>query len=327
MTSLSPGTTSLTGRTSFDFPLDRLCTINGKLETQGDLKVIQIKIKRGGNDITNQTSDVIVGQQISLVAEVLPTGTSSSNLSWTIQGNFVENYVASATSAAVPQLTNFSLATISFYWVNGADDRRVKHSAKVGEKTFIVEAIFNVKQPTAQITVSSNGTIQFTTLWERGLGLYFGIPTQPGMAFSSNVTIPSGFAGQTQWVQIWNKFRRVRAANGWFRSSGSGLDSVYPYSAAASTNDSPGIEFESNLEVVINESFDMYLMFQPTGLSEPTIWVPLSVVHWSWVGDATFNGASWVMNNSSKPSNPQAVSTTTHPTWTLNAANIPFNPE
>jgi hypothetical protein len=333
LTSISPGTTSLTGRTFFEFPLDRLCTIYGKLDTSGDLKVIQIKIRRGGNDITNQTSDVIVGQQISLTTEVLPTGTSSSNLAWIIPGNSIENYVVtytnptSLTSAAVTQLTNFTSATINFYWVNGADERRVTYSARVGEKTFSVQALFNVKRPTAQITIST-GTAQITSSWPPGLGLYLGVPTQVGIAFSSNVTIPSGFTGQTQWVQIWNKFRRVRASDGfWYRSSGSGLDSSYPYSSAAWANDSPGVAFDTHLGVIINESYDMYLMFQPTGLSEPTIWVPLNVVHWSWAGDASFNGSSWVLNSSSNPSNPQAVSTTTHPTWTQNSANILFTRE
>lgn len=200
-------------------------------------------------------------------------------------------------------------------------------SLKVNGKPFTAITTFNVKRPGAGITIST-ASVQITSAWGFGLGMFLGVPTQVGISFSANVTIPSGFTGNLQWVQIWNKFRRVHASNGsWYRSSGTGLDSQYPYSSGNQANDSPGLAFDTNTGVIVDDGYQMYLMFQPTGLSVPTIWVPLRVINWSWKGDASFNGSSWVLNSSSNPSNPQAADTTTHPPWTQNAANIPYTLE
>jgi len=188
-------------------------------------------------------------------------------------------------------------------------------------------AIFNVKRPTAEMTINT-GTVQITSAWPSGYGLWLGIPSQVGISFSANVTRPSGFTGDVEWVQIWNKFRRVQASNGsWYRSSGAGLDSQYPYSLGDQANDSPGLAFGTNRGVIIDESYQMYLLFQPTGLSVPTIWVPLKVINWSWAGNASLNGSSWVLNSSTNPANPQAADTTAPPTWTQNAANIAYTLE
>jgi hypothetical protein len=285
-----------------------------------------VRIKMGNTDITNTTRNVIVGQKISLIAEVQPSGQQISNPQWTVPGTAIANYVASITKGEVTALSNPTSSTIDFYWVDGGDGRQVQYSVTINGQPFSGKATFNVKRPTAQITTST-GTIQISAAWPSGNGLWYGVPNQVGISFSANVTIPTGFAGDVQWVQIWNKLRRVRASNGrWFRSSGTGIDSAYPYSSGNSANDSPGVAFDTHIGVFIDESFDMYLMFQPTGLSVPTIWVPLKVINWSWFGDASLNGSTWVLNSSNKTTG-QASDTTTHPVWTKNAADFPFTLE
>ena len=319
---------------SWDF-VDGHCVTNpSSFTADGPVTVASVKITLDGTDITGTSRDVIVGQKISVTAAVQPAGATTTNRKWTIPGVRIANYVVtyttptSPTSAIVTALAaNPTGSTVDFYWVDGADGRQVQISLQVNGVSFTAVATFNVKRPTATVSIST-GTVQFTD-FGFGLGMFLGSPTQPGISLSANVAIPSGFTGQTQWVQIWHKFRRVRSATSgrWSRSSGVGLDSAYPYSSADSANDSPGLSFATLNAVIVDESYEMYWMFKPTGLSVPTIWVPFKVIDWSWAGDASFNGSSWVTNSSRNPSNLQATDTGAHPTWTQNAANIPFTIE
>jgi hypothetical protein len=59
-------------------------------------------------------------------------------------------------------------------------------------------------------------------------------------------------------------------------------------------------------------SFSTYLMFQPPNGS----WVPISVVNWSWAGDAVLgtNGV-WALESSSSGGTLQGTSTTGYPAW------------
>jgi hypothetical protein len=328
------GTASITAIGS-NFFTDPACSQPHSISSTASLTVVKVNIKQGSTVITGTTQNVIVGQKISLTADVQPASATIKNREWTIPEVRVANYVAtysnptSATSGVVTALgTNpVSGSSVDFYWVDGSEGRQVQFSVKVNGKTFTAIAIFNVKQPSAEITINT-GAVQITSAWPSGYGMWLGIPTQVGISFSANVTIPSGFTGNVEWVQIWNKFRRVHASNGgWYRSSGAGLDSQYPYSQGNQANDSPGLPFGTNTGVIIDESFQMSLLFQPTGLSVPTIWVPLKIINWGWTGNASFDSSSWVLNSSSNPSNPQAADTTTHPTWTQNALNIAYTLE
>jgi hypothetical protein len=317
-----------------NFFTDSACSQPGNISSTASVTVAKVDIKQGTTVITNTSRNVIVGQKISLTAEVQPASATVTNRKWTIPGARIADYVVaytnptSATSATVTALAaNPSGSAVDFFWVDGGDSRQVEISLKVNGAPFTAVATFNVKRPTAEVTIST-GSVQFTN-FGFGPGIFLGAPSQAGISFSANVSIPSGFTGQTQWVQIWHKFRRVRSTTSgrWSRSSGVGLDSTYPYSSGNSANDSPGLGFATLNAVIIDESYEMYLMFQPTGLSVPTIWVPLKVVDWSWAGDSSFNGSAWVLNSSRNPSNLQAADTAAHPSWTKNAANIPFTIE
>lgn len=112
----------------------------------------------------------------------------------------------------------------------------------------------------------------------------------------------------------------------WYRSQGFGLDSGYPYESGAIASDSPGLTFQTAFEsVIIDESFDMYLMFKPS--STEAIWVPIKKLNWGW--DATaekINGTWQIVGTPTKFSNPP-TDVTTHPQWSKNALNIPFSLE
>jgi hypothetical protein len=294
----------------------------------------RITITRDGTAVTS-AQNVIVGQQISLAATVVG-GTPSSH-QWSVPGVAVEGYdvvcnvvggeCQGPTSGAVIPLTSLSNSSVQHYWVDGGDNRQVQYTVTVRGREYSRAVTFNVKRPTAQVS-SPTGSVQLTTTRD-GYGLWFGNLSQPGIAFSATVTVPSGFTGETQWVQTWNKFRRVQQASSgrWFRSSGSGLDTLYPYSAGETANDTPGLAFSPDFSAVaIDESFRMWLMFKPTGVSQPTIWVPLRVTDWGWTGSASLSGSTWVLNSGNKTVG-ASTDTTTHPLWTRNALLIPYSLE
>lgn len=299
------------------------------------LNVIKVNIKLpDGTDITNTTRDVVVGQKISLTTEVLPSGTTFSNPQWTIPGTRIADYVVTCngtgtppqcqnpTSGVVTQLSDLTTSTMDYYWVDGGDGRQVQYTIAINSQTVTGTSTFNVKRPTASVTTST-GSVQVGTAWGF-LSMSFGTPTTPGISFSQSVTMPSGFTGSTQWVQIANALRRRQDnAGNWERAQGSGIDTTYPYDSGTSTSDSPGtpVLTGSYARETADDSFQMYLMFRPSVGSTDTIWVPLRVVNWSWSGDTSRTGTTWSLTSSSNSTNPADADTTTHPTWTANAAD------
>lgn len=242
-----------------------------------------------------------------------PAGATISDRQWTIPGKTVKDWDVqwtdrfSPTSASVIPLTILNQSTVAFHWVDGGDGRGVKHSLKVDGVTYEAEATFDVKRPTSQIksTTNNNGQNDGCFIHADTMGfliLQFGshVPPDdaPGISFErQNYEVPSGFSGETQWVQIAN-VRRYRTLNSGQpqRYIVSGLDSMYPYptppASPESTADSPALRlrpadppaiiplppfvpvFEDTItDAAAEDSFSMYLMFKPD--TTGSIWVPL----------------------------------------------------
>ena len=322
---VNPGTTTITARGDYFFT-DPAGSQPGSIQTSASLNVIGLKILLGSTDVTNKTTNVIVGQQISLTAQREPSTISWTDRTWTIPGIRIKDYVANNTTGTVTPLTDLTGASITFYWVDGGDGRLVQYSCKVNGKSFSATTTFNVKRPTGQIHISGVGTIAVDNALGR-LELHYGNLTTPGITFTRSITIPSGFDGDTQWVQIATPFRRIKAPDGWYRAQGTGLDAQYPYSSNNLVSDTPGQELKStDLEAQVNDSFQMWLMFKPRNLANAR-WVPLRVVNWSWSATAVNNGGNWTLTSSSHSEGPTDSDSTTHPTWTQNASSIGFNKE
>jgi hypothetical protein len=291
---------------------------------------IKVDIFLSSTKITDTTTNVIVGQQISLSAAVNPP-ISISQPQWTIPGTRIGNYVvtftnpSSPTNATVTSLTSndLSQSSITFYWVDGGDNREVKYSFTSGGKAYSGKATFNVKRPTAQVTAGTNASTTIDSATGQ-LELHLGVPppssSPPGIAFSRSLTVPMGFSGDAQWVQVFSRFNGTALfTNGQTLSfQRDGLDKVYPYDTAASTSDSPGVILNSSVFTSTSADYiaTMWLMFKPTGTSGTAIWVPLRQVTWSWAASANFTNGQWVKTSSSDPANLMDSDSTTHPTWT-----------
>jgi hypothetical protein len=160
--------------------------------------------------------------------------------------------------------------------------------------------------------------------------LHFGNPaTTPGITFSRSITVPSGFTGETQWVQVIDSTTRTLTPNGgsMLTLQGSGvLDTTYPYALGSSTNDSPGqgvnpCDFS---DVSANDSFSMWLMFKPPGTG--SIFVPLRKVNWSWSGSGgRISACNWILSTSNHSTNPTDADSTDFPTWSTNVTSLTFH--
>jgi hypothetical protein len=292
--------------------------------------------------ITGTSRDVIVGQSISLSSQVQSGGLTATSKQWTVPGTRVANYVvvcsgplqgdgttqcqntpSPGTSGTVTSLTNLATDNISYYWVDGGDGRQVQFSVTVNGVSNSATATFNVKRPTATVTATT-GTVAVDSNYPNGFALHFGNPSgTPGVTFTPSITIPSGFTGTTEWIQMANSNRTFQPNVGsQVVFTASGLDTTYPYSFNNSTADSPGTAFSACdfTSATTNDSFTMWLMFKPNVSSGFTaIWVPLRAVSWSWTADASRNAGTcnWTLNSSSKSATD--ADSTAHPQWTSNA--------
>jgi hypothetical protein len=133
------------------------------------------------------------------------------------------------------------------------------------------------------------------------------------------VSIPEGFSGDLQWVQIIDStLHRFQTDAKWQRMSAAGvLDSEYPYTRNEVTSDSPGETLDpDDIKVTVVDKFAMWLQFKPAG--SDSIPVSLRKVSWSWSGEATKGMNGWSLTSESHDINPIDSDATDLPVWNGN---------
>lgn len=298
----------------------------GQTYVTAGVDVLDVRILRDGTEIT-QAADVIVGQRIELALQAVPSG-SISEIQWSVPGIKIGGYVANNSTGTVTPLGSLQNDTLIFYWVDGGDGRQVTVSCKINGMPVSKTATFNVKRPTAQVSITTSSTNIGTDSQSGITELRLGNPaTTPGLTFTRTVSIPSGFNGSTQWVQVFTKKSaslldfnaQVTTLNK------AGLDDVYPYpldagatSANLKTSDTPALFLDGFVSGSVDFEATMWLLFRPTAGTNP-IWVPLRKVSWVWTANATYDGTTWTINSPSDPTNLSDSDSTSHPQWTTNA--------
>ena len=334
VTAVGPGTATISAQwQAVVYECGNFCTqVTAEPVATGTVSIVQADILMGTTKVTNETQDVIVGEQIPLSVSVLPAGTSITNPQWSIPGTTVGGYAVtytnptSATSASVIPTPSLSASSVTYYWVDGADARQVKFSYKVNGKSFSVATTFNVKRPTSTFSSTSvaNVTVDSSCAQLGGLNLRYGCNQMaPGITFDSTTTIPSGFSGDTALVQVGTSISRDRFPGGVQKSlKGSNvLDTTFPFPFSTGTMafDAPAQPFGgSDTQVDATDSYTIWLIFKPSNAN--SIWVPLKQLSWSWAGVASRT----VLFSSSHSSNQTGADTTTHPTWSGNIVNLTF---
>jgi hypothetical protein len=174
----------------------------------------KVDIRLNGSSVTGQTVTVIVGQEINLTTAPQPSNGTVTNSQWTVPGgnsDRIANWVASfidptqATSAAVANLTTLNNSSVDFYWISGGNGRTVQYTAKINGNSVSAQVTFNVQRPTATLSAATNTStnigfdpdVQLKVLQLGDAG------ATPGLVFTRTITtMPSGFNGTMQWVQV-----------------------------------------------------------------------------------------------------------------------------
>jgi hypothetical protein len=293
-----------------------------------------LRILRDGNDITNTTQNVIVGEPINLSLETQPEGDEPTDIQWSIPGHAIGNYIVNgpgpsgATSAhATPADLTSPAPTI--YWIDGGNSLNVSVTCTVFGTSLTASTTFNVQKPTATITILS-GNILVRTLADTYLYLTFGNPDGiTGVHFDQSVQMPSGFSGgSTQWTQVILSTQIVRTDNAGNQQSLSGTNVIdgqfsYQFVYNGALEDSPSVRLEPDMSHWSRtDSFASYLMFRPSGSN--TIWVPLRHVPWDWHGSATRTGTPnvWVLDPGSGKNVGPDVNSTAEPEWSGRAQDL-----
>jgi len=277
-----------------------------------------------GTDITGQTTNVVVGQQIILYGNyTLPSGVSVNSQSWSVPGTTVGGFNTASTNGG-PTATNFSQQSTTFYWVVAASSQTVTFTLNLSDNTHpAATTTFNIAAPTSPGVATQLGQVNITP----GPELQFGNLATPGIKLTASATPPSGYSNSFVWVQVNTNDALLITLNNntsqtcnWATTPPGGdpyLDTSYPYDTHTSTSDSPaaGLDSTTYKELIRNFAATMYLMWTPN--LPNAIPVPMGYVSWNWSGDAVYNSSTqlWSVSGSSQNANAFQASNS-YPTWT-----------
>jgi len=301
------------------------------------------RILFNGKDVTGLNTKVIVGQQIILTPNA-DSGTLA-NQPWSFTGKAVGNWKV-AYDASVPYATaasivepDLSSSRFQLYWI-ASGTSTVTLTVKDGAgNSYTANTTFNVVSPTgADIQASALDDSAILIDTQIGyLSLRYGpVSPKPAISFSINplnYTLPEGFTGDNQWVQVMGQPTQVTRTitNSSFsqtKDCQGMLDTVYPYpyhSSPYATDDSPAQELLHGFPTYnLDEVYTMWYMFRPSLAN--SIFVPLSSVTWGWKANVQTNdnGSTWAFVSKSARS-PVSQITTTFPTWSGNVSSCVYN--
>lgn len=269
-----------------------------------------------GSNVTGQTQNVVVGQQITLsTVSNIPGGLIITGNNWTIPGTIVGGYdgvPASCPSGSVcpPTLTGTS---VTIYWAYSANGMQVQYSYCMnnGQCSPTATATFSVSGPTGGSMTSTPYSPTVNVAFLTGcLSPY--MPSGPylidavgaegstcsknvtastyGITFNAPVNYQNSSGGAFSLLQLIST-DIVNNTN-----SGVGLDTQDPYPAGPPTNDSPALYLPSNQNSVTRTfTANMFLMWQSN--TEGSIRVPLGYQTWGFGATATCNAGCDTVGN------------------------------
>jgi hypothetical protein len=300
--------------------------------------VPQITYVGSSTNLVGQIQNVVVGQPISLQANINApigiTGESWSSSQWS-STTIVGNYQVSSdetTGTVTLYVPNASTVPGTFYWISGSNGQSWNvtfNYCMANNQCASASVPFNIMAPSVTQMQTPTGTVAVFNQSVIG----FGGPI--GIKFNPTYTVPTGYNNNLQWVQlITNDVITLAPATGEATltcvptskptaTTGTGLDTQYPYQRSASTQDSPSTGLSASyVEETRSFSATMYVMWDPAlpsgctlGSNCASIPVPIGYVTWGWSGDALYNGSTWNLQSSSITT-PTYSQSGSYPTWT-----------
>ncbi len=305
-----------------------------------------------GQNLSNQTQTVVVGQQIQLIGVSNLPGAFQQ--AWSVSSS---SYVGGYNVVCTPNQDCESPTASQSCLVdqNAMSASNPNGCLPQGTTKLIMDAqtltIYFTQVPAGPVTVTyalygqgynpvAMATTTFNVVGPTGTGVSVfllkgpaiapGPPpllqlgsSKPGIGFQGSATPPTGYAGNFGFVQIVSSASLVYGyPNGTFRTcGGSGLDTTYPYDEfpnppqTASVYDTPSVQLNSSTYTSQSDfnTFVMFLMWQPDFAN--SIPVPLGYVNWGWGGLATYTSGAWVLTNAPEAYYTVIQPTTTYPLW------------
>lgn len=290
----------------------------------------ELIIKAKGTDVTDQHFREIVGSKNTFTCELVPP-VAITTYKWSVPGKIIDDWIASNSEAHIVPVASFTQSSISFAWVDAGNNRNVTCKIVVKGQTLTARTTADVFRPqwiisTSLGTVACNNDYNQSSSGEDWVHYGAGSDKVPGITFTRHKIQYDGYKA---WVQVGTESRRIKKNGSWRKKEGTGLDHRYPYDDVQEnlTNDSPGqtgenFDLAGVSESVVNDSYDMYMMFRPP-VTGQSVWVPLRKVHWTWNGNGTFSYGVGTLVSGSGQADPDQ-DTTDHPTWTRNLADDVF---
>ena len=290
---------------------------------------------------------VMVGQQVKLAASPSP----GTNVQWAFDStapssvigqSFVQNVSTVGTPLPVPS----SGTPTSFYWLSpasviasGSGVRYVRMTESVPGITgpLFADVYYPVGAPSPSVTYGwvntavGNVTIGSgpigcpspqSTAYELHLGTACGPSPTPGISYSYQVAVPTYGSGKIAVAQLVSiTFTGTPNAK---YTVGPDLDTQFPYgnlsiptTSVLYADDSPSYELQVSTctKLTLSETFQDYLLYQPTSTSRPSIWVTAALGTWMWGGTTTKKSSTnWTLSNPVNPQ-PTVAPSTTQPAW------------
>lgn len=327
--------------------------------TFGDIKPM-VEIWREDDNITDETSDVVIGRKVKLKAKILPEGLVATDGEWELAGKVIADYTADAANAKVTPLGSEELRKreIEFYYIEGEFGGReipVKWSGTVNNHDLEAEATMKVYRPSIRERDLMPESSVNVGMYGSDCRLYAGLLTQanppqgrPAMHMRHSIYMPpvDDASNLLQYVQkmqedmllYYDHDYVVQTSEDWC------LDTFYPANQRRPTpdeaefQDTPGTQLSVDNTKEIHESnwFKTYLMFKPSSdENDPdAIWIPVEMIEWDWSGGAVnvkqnirtppcdTNTFPLLYANPPGP-NPSYHQWPEHPEWDCNAKDTP----
>ena len=280
-----------------------------------------------GRDITGESVQVVVGQQMLLSVTLHPSLEIRSQ-TWELEntGEYVGGFVHTPLHGG-PQPVVLSGPTALFYWVTRGVGRKVRYTVTLASgETATAGVTFDVSGP-GYARIESNPRKVILGPGIVGSTVYMGF-SGTGISFDASYLLEPGLLRNYTWVQLISSDHIVmRSPEGTLQcvpksqpaaEFGAGLDSSYPYDTHNPTRDSPPIQLtEDTDEITRSLRAKMYLLWS-SGLSN-SIAVPLGYVPWHFSGHAIRKeGNQWkLQSGSGGPDDPEQAFRTTrsYPLW------------
>jgi hypothetical protein len=137
---------------------------------------VKVKIidNQSGVDLTGQTTNVVVGQKVSLRCELSMTNVSVDSYRWQVPGFAISNYVVDANSGIVYSNFSTNSSSTAFYWVDGGSKEVRCTVAVAGKERHPGKAVFNVIRPNIDWIGTITGSVNVGLYGSNGLSVTFG---------------------------------------------------------------------------------------------------------------------------------------------------------